>query len=252
MEDQIKHTCCSIEGCQGKGARVKDKVYFTNGFCTKHNQRFVKYGDPNHKHEPATYCKIQGCNGSGSVSRHGKEVFKQGLCAKHYDRMCRRGDPEAAGKVCERGNNVKKHPLYSTWASIRNRTSSPSNEHYQHYGARGIELCDRWSGINGFMNFVADMGPRPSDLHSVERRDNDKGYSPDNCIWGNRHEQSANRRDNNRVVGVGWAKTKGMWYAKINVNHVQFRLGHFKLFEDAVKARKDAEKRFGITYSNKI
>jgi hypothetical protein len=83
------------------------------------------------------------------------------------------------------------------------RCTDPESISYHNYGGRGIKICDRWLGEQGFVNFLADMGRRPGKLVSIDRIDNDKGYSPDNCRWATRKEQCRNTRKNVWVVFDG-------------------------------------------------
>jgi len=90
----------------------------------------------------------------------------------------------------------KKHglrniPEYRVWLNIRNRCNNPRTPAYKNYGARGIKVCPEW---DDFAVFIADMGRRPSPELTVERKDNDKGYSKQNCKWATRLEQARNSR----------------------------------------------------------
>lgn len=83
-------------------------------------------------------------------------------------------------------------PEYEAWHSMQQRCYNPNVRGFENYGGRGITVCERWR--DSFGNFLADMGMRPSDEHSIDRKDNERGYGPDNCRWSTAKEQANNRR----------------------------------------------------------
>lgn len=83
-------------------------------------------------------------------------------------------------------------PEYQAWCSMRSRCRPLTDGGHIHYGGRGIRVCERW--LHSFQNFLADMGPRPSSKHSIERIDVNGHYENGNCKWGTPKEQSRNTR----------------------------------------------------------
>lgn len=88
-------------------------------------------------------------------------------------------------------------PEYRVWSHLRQRCTNPNDAAYRHYGGRGIKVCERW---NDYQTFFADMGPRPSSKHTLERLNNDGHYEPGNCAWVLMVEQCRNRRSTRWVV----------------------------------------------------
>lgn len=139
---------------------------------------------------------------------------------------------------------------YQAWANMIKRCTNPKANGYEYWGGRGITVCDRWKD---FSNFFEDMGKKPTKEHSLDRIDNNKGYSPDNCKWSNKSEQVINRRvqKNNKfgVRGVYWHESANKYHARIGVDGKSINLGLFKTLEEAKEARLKAEKEYwGKTY----
>ena len=104
--------------------------------------------------------------------------------------------------------------VHNTWKSMIQRCTDQRADSFPRYGGRGITVCERW---RTFENFYADMGAPPTLRHSIERRNNNGNYEPDNCCWATLKEQQNNRSDN-RFMTIGaatmtiqqWADSTGV------------------------------------------
>jgi len=109
---------------------------------------------------------------------------------------------------------------YNIWTNIAQRCNNPNTAQYHDYGGRGIRVCDRWREPNGqgFLNFLEDMGERPSKDLTIDRHPDKNGnYEPGNCRWATRIEQAQNKRNNVMLTYNGrtqcltdWANELGM------------------------------------------
>ena len=125
---------------------------------------------------------------------------------------CYRNERSAKGN---RTHGRSKTAEYNTYHLIKRRCLDESEHCYPRYGGRGITVCDRWR--NSFENFLADMGPRPSADHSIERKDNDGPYCPQNCVWATRTEQANNRRTSHWLTWNGKTLTVTQWAQEIGI-----------------------------------
>ena len=101
------------------------------------------------------------------------------------------------------------HIEYTSWASMKRRCGDPENQDYHLYGGRGITVCDRW--MKSFYDFMADMGPRPSRKHMLDRKNNDGNYEPGNCRWATPLQSGRNTRKNKRITFSGKTLCLSEW-----------------------------------------
>jgi hypothetical protein len=140
----------------------------------------------------------------------GKSVSVSAALLKRLEKIsC--GCTRAASK-----HGMTKSPTYRIWAAMQDRCRNPANRFFHRYGGRGIQVCDRWSGPQGFENFLADMGTKPTD-RSIDRIDNDGHYSPENCRWATTGEQTSNRASTRLITFNGETMMLKAWAARIGI-----------------------------------
>jgi len=122
-----------------------------------------------------------------------------------------------------RTHGKSKTSEYRIYRGMWERCYNPNNANYPYYGGRGIVIDERW---HSFDNFYNDMGQRPTPLHTVERLDNDKPYSRDNCVWATRKEQANNQRSNTILEFNGERHNIAEWaeITKISARNISNRL----------------------------
>lgn len=142
-------------------------------------------------------------------------------------------------------HGMKGTKIYTTWKNIRNRCHNKNNPQYHNYGGRGIKICERW---NNFQNFYDDMGDIPEGK-SIDRIDNDGDYSPDNCKWSTYQEQAENkgkyRNSKTGITGVTITH-QGFYRSYIDIKGKRYFLYHGDNLEQAINARKEAERSRNI------
>jgi hypothetical protein len=107
-------------------------------------------------------------------------------------------------------------PEHACWKALRTRCYNEAFPAHKHYGGRGIIVCERW--LKSFEAFFADMGPRPSANHSIERIDNNGPYEPGNCRWATKMEQVHNRRVSRWIVFRGERRVVADWARRLNIS----------------------------------
>ncbi len=125
---------------------------------------------------------------------------------------------------------------YRIWYGMVRRCHDPRDPYFARYGGRGIRVCDRWR--DDFMAFLSDRRLRPSAEHSLDRRDNDGDYTPENCRWATRAVQQRNREVMLRANGA--TRAGGRWSARISINGRQIALGSFATKAEASRVYRRA------------
>ena len=134
-------------------------------------------------------------------------------------------------------------PEYHAWYSMIDRCTNPNHIHYRDYGGRGITVYEGWT--QDPTPFIEYIGPRPSPQHSLDRKDNDKGYEPGNVHWATKSEQIKNQRSKHmhEDAGVRQRLSSGPWLVT-TPRHPQTK--KFKWLscnqstkEEAIKLRKE-------------
>lgn len=161
-----------------------------------------------------------------------------------------RSRKDIACKYC--GYHMKSDTLeYRSWCGMIRRCTNPNDSRYSDYGGRGIKVHDKW--MHSFENFLKDMGEKPSSEYSLDRKDTNGHYHPDNCRWATDSTQVRNRRilpsNTSGTTGVDFDNWNNAWRVRITVDGNRILVGHFVEKEAAKKARKEAElKYWGQTY----
>ena len=154
----------------------------------------------------AANCCIDGCD---------RKIHGRGLCNIHYYQA------KIQHKLADfpRRNNKSGSPTYISWKNMIARCCNPNTINFANYGGRGITVCKEWA--NSFERFSQDMGERPKGM-SIERKNNDKGYFLENCVWASTKEQSRNKRWNKNITHKGktqclqdWAEETGIKYTTL-------------------------------------
>lgn len=207
---------CTVVDCITK--------HYAKSFCEYHYRQWQK------KYQ-LRRCAIDNCDKV--------VVSRKGWCQNHFAKWKRYGNPLG-------GYSIERHSMahtreYRIWNNIKTRCNNPNADSYKYYGARGIKMSKEWA--DSFAQFVNDMGLSPSPLHSIDRQDNNKGYSKENCMWATNQEQALNHRlqtnNTSGYRGITFNKGKNSWRVLLRDKTVGLKVyfGSYKTPEEAAYVR---------------
>jgi hypothetical protein len=230
----MPHKHCIIEGCNNQGKPHRNGYrYFSRGYCSSHYKKFAKENRDIielDKIRP-NCCSVDGCDKP--------KPYKKGLCDMHYQRLTNNGDVNIVQK---RREVQTTHPLYDTYGGMKKRCLSKTDKDYPRYGGRGILICDRWLGVDGFFNFSEDMGERPNS-YTLDRKDTNGNYCKENCRWADVHTQSGNKI-NSQNTGASYVSKTGKYRVRISVSNKTYTLGLCNTLQEALELRRLGEIKY--------
>lgn len=191
----------STHGTRG-GSKLKSLVGNKYGRLTV--QEFFGYAG-NYR-GPTWRCLCE-CGATCIVSRSNLKRGHTKSCG------CLSRELAAARKTTHGGRHLVE---YTIWRAMNRRCHSVNATSFKYYGGRGITVCEEWR--NSFEAFYRDMGPRPSDKHSIDRINNDGNYEPGNCRWAVWEEQGANKRRNVFITIGGERKHAAAWARQYGIS----------------------------------
>ena len=150
------------------------------------------------------------------------------------------GRTKSCGCLNGTKHGLTYHKFYGTWNKMLGRCYNIKSWAYQYYGGRGIIVCEEWLDAINFIKWAESTHPNIEGM-TLDRIDNDKGYSPENCTWSDKTIQNINQRmkknNTSGFVGVSWSKTHQFWVSYIHLNKKRYNVGTFKDKMEAVLAR---------------
>ena len=210
------------------------------------------YIDKNGNHHAMWHC-ICGCEDATEkdvIQRNLKSGTSQSCGCLHREMMSERFST----------HKMTDSRLYLVWKGMKARCYIESHNHYEIYGAKGITVCDEWKNdFQAFYDWAIQNGYDETASRNectIERKDVNGNYCPENCCFVSATTQCINqnlRKDNKTgTKGVNWDKHRNKWQAQLQINKKKVLNEYFDNFDDAVKARRDAELKYFGEYLHDV
>ena len=181
-----------------------------------------------------------------SIRKYRYGLYECGYCTKEFESRVsniKNGGTKSCG--CQKNKQKMTHGrsnsrFYKIWNGMVHRCTNPKIKAYKDYGARGITICEEWLDVTNFIKWAEKTYPNIEGV-SLDRIDNNKGYSPENCRWVDKSTQGINQRirrtNTSGYVGIIWSEAKLKWVSSITTEKKRIWLGDYKTKEEAALAR---------------
>ena len=170
-------------------------------------QRAPDHITPNGTLKVVWECVCNNCGKTG-VLMYSEHLLKQGIVSCG----CMKAERMSKTMSTHRRSRTR---LYNIWCAMKRRCYNPNDVRYDSYGGRGITVCDEWkNSYENFQNWAIENGydeNAPRGKYTIERKDVDGNYCPDNCKWATIKEQANNTRFNHIITIDGISKTIAQW-----------------------------------------
>ena len=178
-----------------------------------------------------------------STRKYRYGLYECQYCNKEFEGgvdSVKRGHIKSCGCLKGELHGLTSHKFYGTWRQMVQRCTNPKHKNYGDYAERGITVCEEWLDIKNFIAWAESTHPNEGG-YTLDRIDNDKGYSPENCRWADKTTQVINQRmkknNTSGYVGVIWHIRDKRWVVNIKISKKLINLGSFKDKIEAVLAR---------------
>jgi hypothetical protein len=209
----------------------------------------IKRGENGSRGQVRWFCQCD-CGNHNTIYAQNLISSHTVSCGCHRKEVSAKINFKHGATIGEKTANIKLPRSYIVWERMRSRCRNINDKSYNNYGGRGINICERW---NHYENFLNDMGEPPTKAHSLDRIDNNRGYSLENCRWATQTEQARNKRSNRLITYNGETHCLNEWAEILGMDRcvITARLSRgWSINEALTRPNQKSRKRTAVNNSN--